>query len=183
MSTNQIIALAIGAIIIIGGGYYLVTAKGSNDYGAASNAPDTAYSGSLKDLAARGGSYECHVDTTATNGTKGDVFVSGGNMRGDFTTTVNGSNVDSHIINVDGYTYAWSSAAVQGVKIKLNTAATAQTSPNAPSQGIDQNTSYSWNCDAWTADQSQFTPPTSITFMDMTNLQIPGGASPSYPGY
>jgi hypothetical protein len=174
MNTNLIIGLVVGAVVAVGGGYFLMTQR------SASSSPNAAvieegsgaqagmYRGSLTDLAARGGSWKCTVDAQADTGagqaaSSGTTYVSGDKVRADFTTTVQGyGSVDSHLIVAGGYSYSWSSMMPQGIKTQVT--ATAGGGAATSGQGADAHQSYAYDCQPWTADASLFAVPTDITF-------------------
>ena len=70
----------------------------SNQQEVASN--DTSSQKSLKDLIGLGQTQEC---TFTTEGSSGKVYIGGGKMRGDFSTTTEGQTVISLML-VDGQT-------------------------------------------------------------------------------
>lgn len=133
-------------------------------------------SGSLAALAARGGSWKCDVSqTSGTDSTNGTVYVSGGKVRGDFTSkTASAGAVESHMISDGASVYVWSSMMPTGIKMKAT-----QNAPTDQPQGSQQdfyNQNYDYKCAAWTEDSAQFTLPTGITFNDMSGM-MPGAAA------
>lgn len=117
----------------------------------------------------QGGAYKCTVNQNVQNiETKGTVYISGDLVRGEFSTVVSGMNINSTFIVKDGYSYSWTSAApTMGIKTKIVAQGNGGAKSDAGMSG-----SYSWNaeqigdynCEAWTLDQTKFTPPTTITF-------------------
>lgn len=120
----------------------------------------------------QGGSYECtvkqYIDAGMVQATEGKVFINGEKLRGDFTTSVQGMNVKSSLIVRDGFAYAWTSMTSTGYKLPVSIDDSGNV--KAGTSG-----SYAWNaeqigdydCKPWTANESQFTIPTSITFKTM----------------
>lgn len=185
------IGVAVAIIVVLGAGYYFMSNGTSGtptlpDYSGTTPAGDeSAYEGSIAGLAARGGSYTCSVNNGGgTEQTVGGIYINGTQMRGDFTSTVNGNAVESHMIRNADVMYVWSGAQLQGVKMTVPAAGTpgTATTPTGMSDGIDQNTNYAWKCEPWTADQSKFTPPSSVTFIDASAM-MKGGTMPKIPGY
>lgn len=164
-------SIAIGvvvAVVVLGGGAYLLTRNSAPANTSestqttntdTSSAQGSTFSGSMQDLATRGGEWRCTVASN-TNGTasQGTVYVSGNKMRADFTV----SGYEAHMISDGSYSYSWSSAAPQGVKAKVTQGASAAPTSG---QGVDTNTAYSYNCAPATADAALFVPPTSVNFM------------------
>lgn len=130
---------------------------------------DTAFSGSMKDLIARGGDYECtFVQTNDMSDSTGTVFISGTRMRGDFKTTVKAVSdmkVESHMISDGVFMYTWSSMMPTGMKIAIAESATAETS--SATQSFDYNQKLDYDCKPWTSDSAKFTLPTDITFTEI----------------
>jgi hypothetical protein len=127
-------------------------------------------SGTFMDLMKLGGSFECTIASEDPNAvSNGTVYVSGGKVRGDFTSTVDGAAYDSHFINADGYIYTWSSAMPQGMKM-----ADTGMREGAPSTGeeapgsFDPSVKVDYNCNPWMVDNGKFTPPSDVAFMDFT---------------
>lgn len=178
MNKNLLVGLVVGGVVVVGGGYYLMGAKTAQapEEAGAQTAETTSvvesaqagkFTGSVADLAMRGGSWKCTVDaSTAQSISAGVTYVSDGKVRGDFTTNVQGyGSVESHLI-VDGDTvYTWSSAMPQGMKTKM----VAQGAGGAATsgQGADANQAYAYDCQPWTADVSLFVPPATVTFMQV----------------
>lgn len=180
MNTKLITGVAV-AVAVVGGGYFLFThsaaEKGGADdprtggEGAAAsmaNEKGGAFTGSIRELSARGGDWKCTVDASSDTSvgqavSSGVVYVSGRKVRGDFTTSVPQlGNVESHLIADGTDVYAWSSVLPQGIK----TAMTAEESGSGPTSGqvFDTNHQYSYDCQPAAADASLFAPPSSVTF-------------------
>ncbi len=171
MNTNQIIGLVVAVVVIAGGAYYFMNRDASttatDTNGDNNQAVAGAYSGSLVDLARRGGDWQCTVDTT-TAGTisSGVVRVSGQKMSAEFTSAVQGyGTVKSYIVSDGSYTYSWSSMMKQGIKVPVLSQGSGGTQTSG--QGLDASQSYSYDCQPWTADASVFAVPSDIVFSDV----------------
>ena len=170
MKTNLIVGLVVGAVVIVGSGYYLMT-KSSSFTGDSKRASQeqTAqagkFSGSFASLAARGGSWKCTVDSsTAQSVSSGVTYVSGGNVRADFSTKVQGyGTVDAHVLVNGQDVYSWSSVMPKGIKTKMVAQGSGGTATSG--QGMDANQAYSYDCQPWTPDASTFALPTGVSFM------------------
>jgi hypothetical protein len=174
MNINLIIGAVVGLVVVVGGGYLAYTHQPSQTVSTETQATSTAttesgaFTGTLFDLAKRGGTYTCTIDSkTDTAGgktaTSGTVHVSGMNVRGDFTSTVQGmGNIESHMIADGTNVYTWNSMLPQGFKMKMT--ATEDHSDAVSGQGSNANQSYTYDCQPGTADASLFVPPAAITF-------------------
>lgn len=197
MSTKNIILWALGAVLVIGGGYLLLnggSSQGSEKWSFGSSqttgAPDpkydtpgkAAFTGSWNDLVTRGGEYTCAIETNgATADSSGTVFVSGANLYGAFVSKTAAGTITSHMLKNGETMYMWSDAYPQGIKTKATTAP-GSSSTQTSGQGISQSQSYSWNCVPGAGDDSHFVPPQNIKFMDLDALKG-GQGMPSIPSY
>jgi hypothetical protein len=171
MNKNLLIGLVAGAVVIFIGYSFMGKSDGPATGGTMTETSDTAkaeagsFNGSLAELAARGGSWKCTTDiTTGPSVTSGVTYSSGGKVRGDFSTKVQGyGNIDSHMY-VDGQdVYTWSSVMKQGIKTKMSPLGAVTQTPTS-GQSVDTNQQYSYDCQPWTADLSLFATPPGITF-------------------
>ncbi len=133
-------------------------------------------SGTFLDLQNLGKSLECQVryDMQEEGELEGTLFVSDGKLRTDFVLeSPEYGQYASSVILDDEFLYSWSAieGSLYGVKIAVaeleGSAAEAQsTGPVA----MDENISYT--CTPWVAvDASVFTPPSTVRFQDMSNIQ------------
>ncbi|HEV7702226.1 MAG TPA: hypothetical protein VGO63_02165 [Candidatus Paceibacterota bacterium] len=168
--SKTLISVLVLALVIVGG-YFIVKAN-KGGYAAPTvsteeNTSDTsnipAQSGkkiAFSEFVKQGGSYKCDVKQAMSDfENSGVVYMSGGKIRGDFSTIAEGRPIDSSFVVKDGYTYMWSSALpTMGFKVKVNADATASGEYNWQ-EGVGD-----YNCEPWTADEATFTLPASVTF-------------------
>lgn len=124
--------------------------------------------GSIGDLLSRIGSWRCTFESsTDVANSSGEVLVSNQRLRGNFMSevTVVNQTVESHMIQDDGYVYVWTSLSPQGYKTKT-ASGTADGSTQFSGQGVDIHQQYSYNCLPWTVDESVFTLPSGVTFIE-----------------
>lgn len=117
---------------------------------------------SIKDLLAKGSSMTCMMNFPEQNG-NGTIYVSGQNFSGDFKVKVNGKDTTSHMIQKDGTVYMWTHGATQGTKIKIDLSK-METETN---KSVDVNKQYDVDCGSWTVDNSKFTPPSDVKFIEI----------------
>jgi hypothetical protein len=147
--------------------------------GAATTTPADSEAGSsgkkmaFGDFIKQGGSYQCtvnqYIDAGYTSTTKGTVYISGGNIRGNYNVQVQGMSIDTSVIVRDGFVYTWTSLANIGYKAPV---AADVDGAQAAQTGTGTSGTFTWNtdmigdydCNPWTADASQFTLPTGISF-------------------
>jgi len=125
----------------------------------------------FSELVKQGGSYECTVKQVVSNTeSDGVVFMDKNRLHGEFSTIVGGVKVDTTMIMKDDYTYTWSSVMPKSgfmIKVEAN-----EGDINTATSGT-----YSWNaerigdyyCKAWTVDESKFSLPAGITFVEIKN--------------
>lgn len=127
----------------------------------------------LRSILGKGGDYQCTFDQTVSNSrSKGIVYISKTEIRGDFTTMTAGGNIESHMIKKGDDIYVWSSAMpTQGVKMSASATASAQ---SGAQQGIDLDTKLSYDCKPWTPVAAQFILPSALTFIDVSAMMQGG---------
>lgn len=175
--TSKSILGVIVAVVVIGGGYYMYSQSNmssdemmegsemSSDSGSQMSDKKMAFESFIK----QGGSYVCTVHQSV-EGTEseGTVYIDGGNIRGEFNSTVQGMAMSTSLIVKDGYSYTWTSMMPSmGFKAPVDQGAGADSSTGTSG-------SYSWNaeqigdynCEAWSADASKFALPAGVTFTE-----------------
>ncbi|HZS42791.1 MAG TPA: hypothetical protein VFA52_01090 [Candidatus Paceibacterota bacterium] len=182
-----IIILIVAVALALGGGvYYSVhhapATTVSNDTSANVSVSGQASNGTLRNLLAMGKNVMCTIDeSTASSSLMGTMYIAGTNMRGDFTSSFNGSaKLDSHMIRNGDIMYAWSGS--QGAKMTYNTSDMSNASANSKSQSnvnLDQKVNY--HCSSWSPDNSKFSAPTNVNFIDI-NAAMHGAAGVSGNG-
>jgi len=166
--------LVVGVVVV--GGYFIFKGKTPESTAVTkgeqteAKPAETGKKMAFSEFVKQGGSYKCDVKQAMSDiQNSGTVYMSGGKMRGEFSTIAEGRPMQTSFIFRDGYSYTWSSMMPSmGFKMKVATD-TASTSGDASG-------TYSWNakqigdynCVAWTGDETKFTVPTSVTFRDMS---------------
>ncbi|HEY4503018.1 MAG TPA: hypothetical protein VJC14_01090 [Candidatus Paceibacterota bacterium] len=165
--------IVVGLVVV--GGYFAFNLGGSETENKEINTAEDEAETSGKKMAfsefvKQGGAYKCEVKQSMSDmQNDGTVYISGSNMRGEYNTIAEGREMQTSFILRDGYSYTWSSLMPNvGFKVKVNTDVSASGSGSASG-------TYSWNaeqigdynCEAWTADQTKFSIPTSITFQEI----------------
>ena len=169
---TKIIVGSIGASVIAVGLYAVWYERFLPSVPSGKTNPEQ-FTGSLTELAARGGEWTCTVDAQASTGvgqvaSSGIVYVSDNKVRADFESDVpNFGAVQAHMIADAQYVHSWTSAMPQGIKTKA--IATATHDPSVPTQaaGYDAQQSYTYDCTPGSVDASLFEIPANITFMTL----------------
>lgn len=166
---NKNIAI-VAAVIVIAGGAYLIMHKPSNqnstkgDSSSASSQATTSEDSSLKSLLASGKSQKCTYTNTENGASStGTFYISNGKSRGDITSNVAGKDTTTHMIYDNSTSYVWPDNSTTGFKMA---AQTDQNQSQDKSQGVDPNKNYTFDCSSWIADDSMFSPPSSVEFKD-----------------
>jgi len=172
--------LGIVAVIIIAVGAWLIikgAPGGGSSYAPAGTGAPASGPVALSALVAAGNPVTCTFSTTTAQGTEeGTIYVADGKVAGDFTMNGTQGPTQAHMIMQDQTNYFWTSAGTQGFK----SAVTATSSSGSSQQGVSYSEPADYACQPWTADESKFTLPANITFMDMSAMTH--GAAPAAPG-
>ncbi|MEK7628017.1 MAG: hypothetical protein AAB421_01200 [Patescibacteria group bacterium] len=164
------------AVVVLGGGWMLWS--GSDSTTPEAEVPvavadtndtlvvDGKFNGSIFDLAKSGKSYKCTLSHTiqgvTTNGT---IYVSGSNVRGDFSSTVPVvGTVEMHMISDADFVYNWSSMMPTGFKAKRTDGGVTDGGDALSGQSFDADMVYEYDCVQTPADASLFIVPTDIIF-------------------
>lgn len=188
MNITTVIGVVVALAVVGGGGWYL-SQQGAFEgmMGPSQEAENEATdnpapsSGTLADIMRFSGSVRCEVETTDPNAvSSGIVYVTDGEMRADFTSTVAGKAYDSHMIRAEGKLYTWSSAASQGMVMEESEAQASASGSAQASTALDPSVSVNYSCHPWVADDALFAPPSEVTFMDFSAM-MQGGAGMQLP--
>ena len=167
------------AVLAIGGGAYVVTknkeAKVETETESsvetetgASLSGDLNAQGSLRSLLALGRDTMCTFESTeGGTSSAGTVYISSdGSMRGDFTSeTSTGAQASSMIVK-GGTSYVWSGS--QGAKMDVSETSTSASTESKSNVDLDSQVDY--RCSSWTRDESKFTVPSSVNFLDVKTM-------------
>ncbi len=175
------IALIVLILLVVGGAIFLNRSKESTSSTTTETPKPTTTKEntmmSLSELLLKGKSQMCTYDyKDAQNGTvKGVVYISGGKVRADFTTTANGKPYSGSMINDTKYMYTWSSEAKTGFKTQISDMKQMMdqksVSPTTTQQqSLDSNVKYDYKCADWVVDNSKFSPPSDIKFTDYSSM-------------
>lgn len=182
--TIKNILFALSGIVVIGGGVLVFTGRAGTQEGAPVTpviSEQNATPSSLKELLASTATTKCTVSSTNDiNNISGTVYVAGGKMRGDFITTLKsevavGKVIQSHMIVDADMSYMWGDEMKTGIKISRAQAfASDAPKTDAPTSkgAIDINEKSDYKCGGWNADDVIFTPPTEISFTDMSAMMV-----------
>ena len=181
---NKKLGIVIAVIVILALGYFAYTKmdKGATNDAAQNTATESGNSSEVENtnpeagkkmafdvFVKQGGSYVCTVHQSVNNvDSVGTVYVSNGQMRGDFDVSTQGTKMTSSMIMKDGFMYSWSSSApTMGFKMAINneTAAASTGGTDVSAYGYNQFGDY--DCDAWSGDSSKFNLPASVKFTEM----------------
>jgi hypothetical protein len=122
---------------------------------------------SLKDLMAMGDHQACTY-TDEKTGSTGTIYIGKGDVRGDFSSQVNGKTVQSHMIENATDMYIWTDEQKQGMKVSLTAA--KKVAGNVDMKTIDLNQTVSYSCKAWSIEPGSFDVPSEVTFQDFSKM-------------
>lgn len=186
MQKNVLIGLGVIVLLLLGGAYFILGKSKTTPTAplTANQANNQAVSEktSLKNLLAGNRNVTCTTsypidEKSSSNGT---IFVSGKKMRGDFNVMMNGKNTLSYMIQDGTYVYIWTADSAQGTKMKVEAVEKATgESTQKTDQNFDVNKEVDVKCSNWSVDESKFTPPSNVTFTDLSQIlqKIPTSAA------
>ena len=180
---KKLVPLIIILFLLASGGYYLKTKN--------TGAPQTVGQ-TVSEAAEFAKAIESGKPTLCTLSKDSDTmeyFIKGKKMRANITTSIEGKAMLSHMIGDESYLYLWSADQKQGTKMSLlispppAVASPSETRESRPQlvtesdyQGF-KDQGYTINCKSGSVDDSVFTPPPDIQFIDpalmMDNSQPP----------
>ncbi len=184
--TLKTVFVILAAFLVVGGGAIFIM-KGAGTpsvQGESTGVPkvktNTGTAMSLKDILAMTTPTTCDVSSTnEKSDSTGTVYVSGGVMRTDFTSTAKegplaGKRMLAHMIIDADMSYMWGEGEMKfGIKIPrtdvLDVVPQAGNTP-ANQAAVDINEKSDYTCAPWKPDATQFIPPTSITFNDVSAM-------------
>ncbi len=122
---------------------------------------------SLKELL--GMSNQTCTYSDPDSNSEGKVYVSSGKARMDFSLSLDGKVVQSHMIADGSSFYMWSDDQTQGLKMSMIDIEKPVASANQQSN-VDINKRIDYKCSSWTLDATLFDLPKDIKFMDMSAM-------------
>lgn len=190
MNKTLIAILATVAVVAVAAGAYFTLGNSSEDtvgttsQDSENNSTDVnQFSGTFAELLALGQNYTCTFDTTDDTGnqTSGVVYVAGaGNkMNGEFLVTEpDGNTMDGNIVRDGEYNYVWTSLQSDGIKTKITDEDTSIFAVNEGESetGISDDDNVDFDCQKWNVDNSKFTPPSDINFVEFSLPSVMEGS-------
>jgi len=171
--SKKLIGLIVVVVVIVGG-YFVFSGNKGAENGELGNTNDEQPTGkkmAFSQFLKQGGAYKCEVKQSMSDfENSGTMYVSGKNLRGEFSTVAEGKTMTSSFISRDGYSYTWSSLAPgMGFKVK------AVESAEASDANANVSGTYAWsadqigdyNCENWVVDATKFELPKNITFQEI----------------
>jgi hypothetical protein len=168
--TQQNITFALLGLVVVAGGVLYLVGSGNSEAPALPVSAEKSetvqeFRGSLLDLLAQAGAWQCQVSVTVDDiTTVGSVYATDGKLRGDFVANVREvGNVQTHMIVRGNDAYTWTSLMNRGFKLPIeNGAVQAPTAEASAASAFNQE--YDYECREWTADESLFAFPSGIVF-------------------
>ncbi len=184
MSKNVALAL-LAVIVLLVGAYFLLgeadttsesTGSTENIEAAAQStqSESTAERGvrSFMELVGLGQEMTCSFSTDALDSeypSNGTVYMGQGKMRLDSTSVVDNTEMQYSMIDDGTYNYSWGSTAEGTFAIKMARVDITEQPPvdESAGEGFDYSQDVEYECEAGSINDSLFTPPADIEFMDM----------------
>jgi len=136
--------------------------------------------GSLASVLGFGNKVRCNFSSADNDHESTGVFYTDGErLRVEMTATSPEGSFNSNMINDGEFIYTWGDTPEGMMAIKMVNPETSETdttvhdtaSPSPDSNSyVDVDEEVSYDCDRWTVDNSVFTPPSDVEFMDMAAM-------------
>ena len=175
MNKNLFVGIGLLVLVALGiGGYTVLNNRTQSGSPNQENTTTEADQKSLKDLLTLGKTQTCNFSDDMGN--TGAIYVSGGKMRGDFSSKIEDKVLGSHMI-VDAETsYVWTDGQKEGFKMSFDKQEVEASAQQANEGSVDVDKKIDFSCKAWVSDSSVFVVPTDITFIDFDNLTLPSAS-------
>lgn len=174
MNTKTIL-IALAAAVVIGGGIWWFAGGKDDDSASQSGQETTNFSqaSTINELLAQNENLMCTYSGTDDQGNanSGTVYLADGRMSGNFSLRAPGEDaIASNLINDGQYQYSWQEGEDEGVKISLEQITANQPAMDSqsdePASSVDQDEDYNFECQEWSVDESRFSPPGDVDFID-----------------
>lgn len=181
----KILAIIAGVVLVAGGTVYFIMNQHADEMEGVEDMMeenedvmeefDQSGRGSLSALMAFGQNITCDFTYAPEEGgtTEGTVYIASERMRGDFVMLENGSEYEMHVINDTEYGYTWGKGPEGEMAMKFPVSEDDDSSIHENDRddsyepiGMDEDVEY--ECKRWGVDESKFTPPSDVTFMDFS---------------
>lgn len=170
-------ALIAIVLVAVGGGVYLALQTGDDENIAqpTENPDETADAftgnGTFADLMRMSRTAECTVTYTDEKSiVNGTAYIAGERVRGDFTIDHEDGTFESHFIHEGTRIYSWTRTPAGMVALVIDENQNGESGAQESVQPIQVDQRVDYNCVAWNADESVFTPPADIEFKTQAEL-------------
>lgn len=176
MTQKNIIITALALLVIVLGGWYLLSPNESGEKTAqedsSSNGADsksdttTAKPSTLRAVAERGGNYTCSITTVGGEGrTTGTIFASGDKMRLDFRAETNsGGFATIHTVRDGVWAYTWLEGQKTGTKVAVTSSSSILPQPSGGVIIVNDDTEITSECRPWIPKEVEFELPAGVVF-------------------
>lgn len=171
-----IILVVFALIGVLAIGLFLLISAGQTNTSETTNTQtqnDTTAQNTIKNLLSSTSPQQCSFNDQ-DGVSSGTVYVANGKMAGEFMVTSPQGTLSSHMFSDGSDMYIWMDGQPQGIMMSLSGAQDPNTSTTSATQNVDVNKPFDFDCVGWVVDESMFTKPASITFVNMSAL-VPTG--------
>lgn len=187
MSKKNIIIIAVVVLLVIGGGLFFVLNSSDSDKQEASSTKSAGSSSStgqeqtekssIKSISAGGKPRECTMSYSGSGGTgTGTIYTDGkGNARMQMNLKTEQNNIgETNQIVKNNMAYSWFNTNGQTIGMVIDLSKTSESSKTAGSStGPTPDQNFDMKCKSWNVDESKFTLPNGVNFMDMSSTTPP----------
>lgn len=165
-----IIGVALIAIIILAGAYFLLSDK--NEFNPIDSGKKVSENNSILGLLGSGKTQECSFKSNSDENkkTSGTVYVSGENIRANISNSEETENETIYLIRRGDESFIWGDSFPNNSGIKMTLSLDEITSNDQTNEYINTNDKVDFDCKGWTVDSSVFQEPSEIQFMDFSGF-------------
>lgn len=176
MNVKVVAIIAVLVLLGLGGGMYMMSQNKPSTQTikptqSSQELPTANPKKSLKELLMSGISQQCsYSDTNVNSSIQGTSYIASGKVRNDYTSTVDGKTITGHMIVNNKVGYMWTEGETTGAKMAFDPENVNVDSSTEQNQQVDVNKTLDYSCTPWLVNEASFTPPTSVTFTDLSAM-------------
>lgn len=162
----MLVLLIFGSLLLTGCGSKKTTQEETTPGGSEQTNKEESGKGSIWDLFSKGKSLKCTFQKAGESVSQ-TVYLSGKNLRMDFSGKQGEKIVESYMILKNDFAYLWSADNKNGMKWPVNSQ--EQEGGGKAEWRKELDNSLDYRCSVWVPDNSKFNPPGDVTFQDLTD--------------
>jgi hypothetical protein len=124
---------------------------------------------SFSDFIEQDGSYKCQISQDISGSkTSGMVYINNGQIKGEFASSYQGTEIKTNFLQKEGFSYSWNSMTNTGFKVPVPKEVETSQQVKSDTNSFNPDSIGDYSCTDWVLDKSQFDLPTNIKFTEIT---------------